>query len=68
VYRFEYLHQIDNAIKAGAQTLFTALFDEITEGTAIFKFAVDFSQVPVGADLFPLDVDGCRTAVGMPYC
>jgi hypothetical protein len=43
LYHFEYLHQIDNAIKAGAQMLFTALFDGITEGTAIFKFAVDFS-------------------------
>jgi len=57
-----YQRQIDNAIKAGAQMLYTAMFDEINEGTAIFKLAVDPSQEPVGTDLFALDADGCRTA------
>jgi hypothetical protein len=57
-----YQREIDNAVKAGAQMLYTAMFDEINEGTAIFKLAVDPSQEPVGTDLFALDADGCRAA------
>jgi hypothetical protein len=57
-----YQREIDNAVKAGAQMLYTAMFDEINEGTAIFKLAVDPSQEPAGTDLFGLDADGCRTA------
>ena len=62
-----YQHQIDNAIKAGAQMLYTAMFDEINEGTAIFKLAIDPSQEPVGTDLFALDADGCRAATSDIY-
>jgi hypothetical protein len=63
-----YRHQIDNAIKAGAQMLYTAMFDEINEGTAIFKLAADPSQEPVGGtDLFALDADGCRAASSDMY-
>jgi len=62
-----YQRQIDNAIKAGAQMLYTAMFDEINEGTAIFKLATDPSQEPVGTDLFALDADGCRTATSDMY-
>lgn len=36
--------QIDNAISSGAEMLYVAMFDEIDEGTAIFKCA---SEVPV---------------------
>jgi hypothetical protein len=57
-----YQRQIDNTIKAGAQMLYTAMFDEINEGTAIFKLAVDGSQEPTGTDLFALDANGCRAA------
>ena len=57
-----YQHQIDNAIKAGAQMLYTAMFDEINEGTAIFKLAADGNQEPIGTDLLALNVDGCRGA------
>jgi hypothetical protein len=62
-----YQHQIDNAIKAGAQMLYTAMFDEINEGTAIFKLAAEPSQEPVGTDLVPLDADGCRAAASDMY-
>jgi hypothetical protein len=62
-----YQRQIDNAIKAGAQMLYTAVFDEINEGTAIFKLETDPTREPVGADLFALDADGCRTATSDTY-
>lgn len=39
--------QIDNAIKSGAKMLYIAMFDEIDEGTAIFKCA---SRVPEGTE------------------
>ena len=62
-----YQRQIDNAIKAGAQMLYTAMFDEINEGTAIFKLAANPSQEPVGTDLFALDADGCHAASSDMY-
>ena len=62
-----YQRQIDNAIKAGTQMLFTAMFDEINEGTAIFKLAADQSEEPAGTELFSLDADGCRTATSDMY-
>jgi hypothetical protein len=62
-----YQHQIDNAIKAGAQMLYTAMFDEINEGTAIFKLVVDPSQAPAGTDLLALDADGCQGATSDIY-
>ena len=37
--------QMSESIKAGAKSLYIAMFDEIDEGTAIFKCA---TQVPVG--------------------
>jgi hypothetical protein len=57
-----YQRQIDNAIKAGAQMLYTAMFDEINEGTAIFKLAAEGDQKPTGTDLLALNADGCRAA------
>jgi hypothetical protein len=62
-----YQRQIDNAIKARAQMLYTAMFDEINEGTAIFKLAAGPSQEPVGVNLFALDADRCRTATTDMY-
>jgi hypothetical protein len=62
-----YRHQIDNAVKAGARMLYTAMFDEINEGTAIFKLATDAAQEPAGTDLLPLDADGCGGATSDMY-
>ena len=41
--------QLSNAIDMGAQMIYIAMFDEIDEGTAIFKCA---KKVPVGASTF----------------
>ena len=45
--------QLMGAIRAGAEMIYVAMFDEIDEGTAIFKCA---KKVPVGESLFvPLE-------------
>ena len=50
-----YRKQLDSHIAQGAEMLYLAMFDEIDEGTAIFKCA---TEVPVGESYFlPLDAD-----------
>lgn len=50
-----YWRQLSSHIKNGAEMLYLAMFDEIDEGTAIFKCA---TEVPVGKSYFlPLDKD-----------
>lgn len=47
--------QLSGAASAGAQMVYVAMFDEIDEGTAIFKIS---RRVPVGESKFvPLDDD-----------
>ena len=62
-----YQHQIDNMIKAGVDMLYTAMFDEPDEGTAIFKMAVHSGEVPEGVDIIPLDFDDCHNAANDTY-
>jgi hypothetical protein len=52
-----------NALSAGATTLFAAMFDEVDEGTAMFKLVPLSEQVPdysAGSSFVALDADGCR--------
>ena len=50
-----YWKQLSTFINSGAEMLYLAMFDEIDEGTAIFKCA---TEVPVGASYFlPLEKD-----------
>lgn len=53
-----YKHQIDNISKAGVDMLYTAMFDEFDEGTAIFKAAVQPAELPDGVGMVPLDGGG----------
>lgn len=54
-----YWHQAANAVGAGARMIYTAMFDEVDEGTAIFKLAPSRRSLPAGGGFLPLDADGC---------
>lgn len=51
-------HQMYNAIDAGCNMVYVAMFDEVDEGTAIFKLAENSSQTPTTGRFVTLDMDG----------
>jgi hypothetical protein len=53
-----YWRQVFNVIDAGATNVFTAMFDEVDEGTAMLKMAATQAEVPVEGDFLTLDADG----------
>ena len=59
-----YWRQVYDALGTGATMLYGAMFDEVNEGTAMFKMLPDASEVPVsgipaGYSFVTLDADGC---------
>ena len=50
--------QAYNVINQGVDMIEVAMFDEVDEGTAIFKVVEHPEQLPPGDVLIPLDVDG----------
>jgi hypothetical protein len=53
-----YWRQVHNALQAGSTMLYCAMFDEVDEGTAVFKMATTSAELPAGTPLVPLNIDG----------
>jgi len=54
-----YWRQVYNAISAGTSMIYGAMFDEVDEGTAMFKVLADRRQLPAAQSFVTLDADGC---------
>jgi hypothetical protein len=53
-----YWRQTYNAVSAGSTMLYGAMFDEVNEGTAMFKMAPTAAQLPAQGTFVSLDIDG----------
>jgi hypothetical protein len=53
-----YWRQVWNALEAGSSMLYGAMYDEVDEGTAMYKLAATRAELPAQAQLVPLDADG----------
>lgn len=55
-----YWRQVYNAVAAGCPMIYGAMFDEVDEGTAMFKLAPTAAQLPAQGTFVPLDADGVK--------
>jgi hypothetical protein len=55
-----YWRQVQRALGAGATMMYGAMFDEVDEGTAMFKLAAGAAEAPRDAGFVTLDADGER--------
>ena len=53
-----YWRQVQDAVRLGSTMLYGAMFDEVDEGTAMFKVAETARAAPVEARFLALDADG----------
>jgi hypothetical protein len=51
-------HQAYNAVSMGVDMIYVAMYDEVNEGTAMFKIAENSSQLPTTGAFVPLNADG----------
>ncbi|MDQ6632551.1 MAG: glycoside hydrolase family 71/99-like protein [Verrucomicrobiota bacterium] len=52
-----YWRQVYNAQSAGCKMIYGAMFDELDEGTAMFKMAPTSAQLPAPGSFVPLNID-----------
>jgi hypothetical protein len=50
--------QVYEVVKMGSKFMYVAMFDEVDEGTAMYKLVETVDGLPVGAHQVPLDEDG----------
>ena len=55
-----YWHQAYNAVRSGCTMIYGAMFDEVDEGTAMFKLAPTPAQLPAHGTFVPLNIDGAN--------
>jgi len=53
-----YWRQAYNVVEEECSMIYTAMFDEVDEGTAMYKMAETSNDLPAGAIMVPLDADG----------
>ncbi|MCC6820920.1 MAG: hypothetical protein IT579_09340, partial [Verrucomicrobia subdivision 3 bacterium] len=53
-----YWRQAYNAVSAGCTMVYGAMFDEMDEGTAMFKLAPTPAELPAQGTFVPLNIDG----------
>ena len=53
-------HQFYNTVDAGCNMVYVAMFDEVDEGTAIYKLAENEDQIPITGAFVTLDADGYK--------
>ncbi|MFZ5479142.1 MAG: DUF4214 domain-containing protein [Myxococcota bacterium] len=53
-----YWRQVYNAVSAGSPMVFNAMFDEVDEGTAMFKIGATRGDAPTDGTFLTLDADG----------
>ncbi len=53
-----YWRQAYNAVAAGCTMIYGAMFDEVDEGTAMYKLAPTPNELPVQGSWVPLNIDG----------
>jgi len=53
-----YWRQAYNAVRSGCTMVYGAMFDEVDEGTAMYKLAPTAAQLPAQGSFVPLNIDG----------
>jgi hypothetical protein len=53
-----YWRQAYNAVRSGCTMIYGAMFDEVDEGTAMYKLAPTAAQLPAQGNFVPLNIDG----------